>query len=214
MLALVDRREAGFHCPNTYRSWLELAQRPEVKRVVLTSFWQGYFDFSQPSTIAINGSPVTADRVPEIFNATAKDLKRIADAGKEVVVLGPIPTSKTFDPELLVAEGRIPGLGGRRQTINYGSITSAAFQNQIRVVDPELRRLAETVGATLLQPAAYLCKDSNCPADARGKPLYHDWNHLRPFATKEYLPFFPALVQLDSLGALQRYAQHQLKQPE
>jgi hypothetical protein len=53
-------------------------------------------------------------------------------------------------------------------------------------IDARLKRIAAAVGATVIDPAEWLCTPSVCPsADEHGRPLYKDRSHLRASAARE-----------------------------
>jgi hypothetical protein len=46
--------------------------------------------------------------------------------------------------------------------------------------------IAAAVGATVVDPAAWLCDEAQCPAtDDMGRPLYKDDSHLRASVARE-----------------------------
>jgi SGNH domain-containing protein len=47
-------------------------------------------------------------------------------------------------------------------------------------IDERLERIAAAIGASVIDPTAWLCTPSLCPSvDERGRPLYKDESHLR-----------------------------------
>ena len=53
-------------------------------------------------------------------------------------------------------------------------------------IDGRLRRIADTVGAAVIDPTEWLCSPSLCPSvDENGRPLYKDESHLRASVARE-----------------------------
>jgi hypothetical protein len=62
-------------------------------------------------------------------------------------------------------------------------------------IDERLKRIAANVGATIVDPADWLCTPVDCAtSDQDGKPLYKDASHLRASTARERFAGFDSFV--------------------
>lgn len=134
-----------------------------VRTVVLAADWKAYFQGDIP--LRVIGSSAGQSGTTEALRRT---IRWLLDHGKEVYVIGPVPTYDR-DVPLTLALQRVhqrdwaPPLYEKRrrtQTAFFGAIRSLN-DAKLHVVDPE----------------DWMCKPA-CVVEIQGKPLYRDGNHL------------------------------------
>lgn len=64
-------------------------------------------------------------------------------------------------------------------------------------IEPRIREIAQRVGATIVDPADWLCSKDWCPAiDGAGRSLYKDQNHLRAMTARDLVQGLDNFVYL------------------
>ena len=112
-----------------------------------------------------------------------RTLKALRDAGKRVVIVGPIPEVGHDVPRVLARQLR----SGTFQDV---APTYIDFSIRQRFVLPTLRFLSGTYEATLVLPHESLCRDGVCSIDDEGNPLYSDAHHLSIAGARSLAPLF------------------------
>ena len=70
------------------------------------------------------------------------------------------------------------------------------FQPDQAALRDEMLAIAARSGAAVIDVAAVMCPDGECPATmADGRPIYKDRDHLRPFYVREYLDVLDVTVR-------------------
>jgi len=107
------------------------------------------------------------------FDRLAAEFARLAAFGKQVVVIGPIPTSGEADPMRLY-----------RRTFWTGQASAPPFARSVFERDSAPVRAAliaasRAAGATYVEPLDSLCPGGLCPVVLGGRALYKDNRHFR-----------------------------------
>ena len=147
-----------------------------ARRVVFTAHWQEY----QQHLLCLRSEPNCGDDLTPAAYAVAltegysrmSDLwRRLAHQGKEVVVIGLLPTPGPEGDPMLSYDSAVDG---RDIFVSYDDLmTTEAATNE------RLSKAVRSAGATLIDAAAALCPHNECPIVRKGIPLYVDSSHLR-----------------------------------
>jgi hypothetical protein len=184
----VERRRLARGCPAAFDSALRFAARPEVSMVVIGSYWEGYLQGTcgNPSGRPLTGGLVAAGGVQgtaplsragrrEVFEQLALRLSELRRAGKQVVILLSNPAGASVHPGRALDRFTLAPRAVR-------AVRRAEYAACIAPVVDELREVARTSGARLVDPLDFLCAREMCPVQsADGLPLYRDEDHV--FAT-------------------------------
>ena len=194
-------------CDEVYRDAIAAALGGSVRRVIIAAYWRGYVEpafgrsaLGNAAFVNEAGTPASAAFVDSAFRRLAADIARLRRAGKEVVVLLSLPGSDAADPSLLASASRIPFM--RDSVAGHlfaASFSLTKFKSDASWIESEVALAAQLGGASLIDPAPYLCPNGTCPTtDERGAVLRSDGSHLRPFASIRYLTFVPSLLAVQS----------------
>jgi peptidoglycan/LPS O-acetylase OafA/YrhL len=167
-------------CERIYNAGLAFAHRPLVKTVVISAWWDQYtktIEYLATDT-ASNAVPLgLADpRFDSVFDQFERDLASLTREGKRVFVILPSPA-----PGNQIPLSRVPSWLVEMGQHNKPQVLSRdAFENETGWISGRLREVSAKSGATLIDPADFLCARDVCPTSmASGIPIYWDDNHLR-----------------------------------
>ena len=178
--------QQGSHCAPFVDETLQLAQRPEVETVVIAASWVGfleragrYYRVGDPERKPLKLLTPESEWVLHRFQAA---LARLVAAGKKVVIVLSSPRGRALSPVSLVRrEGMVLELHGAPSPIPRAQLSKLTHR-----IDSRLRRIADAVGATVVDPTEWLCTATACPStDERGRPMYKDATHLRARFVRE-----------------------------
>jgi peptidoglycan/LPS O-acetylase OafA/YrhL len=186
-LPLVNRRRPRFACDQFLEFALERARRPEVHTVVFSARWQQLVaaaDATEEIYVRADGRSLESQDVERAWAGFSAALRDLSSSGKRVFVIGPSPESPQFDPRNMI----------RRFALSPPFVSHADVTRQpppdISATTATLRRIANEAGAVLIDPFEDLCEVDVCRVmDDRGRPVYQDNNHLRPFWAAERAAF-------------------------
>ncbi|GEP01746.1 acyltransferase family protein [Methylobacterium haplocladii] len=179
----INRIEVGFRCDKFIAKALKYAESSEFDHVMLVSMWYDYFKIGPKNIcfIAKDGCIVARDSknvvslLSNSLDAMEGQLRQIKTRGKSLTVVLPFPYSKVDVPSALVKN---TFLG--RAVLGAGDIDVDILFQGYGAIRARLKSLADSVGATLLDPMEFLCTDRHCPTlDGKGVPYYRDSSHLR-----------------------------------
>jgi len=179
----IERRTQ--QCGRFVEEGLRLARRPEVETVVIAASWVGFVNRPDYYKAGDPGQKPLSMLAPEsawVLKGLEAELKQLTAAGKQVVLMLSSPRGDAFDPKSVIQRewmtvqvreplGRVP----RNELVQLTS-----------PIDSRLVAIAAAAGASVIDPAEYLCSKAFCPAaDERGRPLYRDGSHLRASYVRE-----------------------------
>ena len=196
----LDHVHRPTHCRQDNDRVYARALQSDVQAVVLSSIWTTYFrerlyDFKTgPNVCAWQGDECrpfadTRSGLAYLERQLGSDLEDLMHAGKRVFIVAPVPVQRMHVPQYLARvlwEGRTPGLLLRRE------VHEAAQAQMVAA----LRRIADRVGATLLDPTPLLCSEQICPYQVNGTSIYRDNNHLTTAGARRLVPMFAPVVEL------------------
>lgn len=141
----------------------QISQTPSIRRVYLVAYWAGGA-YRQP-------------RSPAMIDTTIAQLQA---AGKQVTLIGPIPT-QPFDVPRHLAHAAAMGTVGNR-----GSTTLADHRKAVSWLTDNYPRW-RAKGVTIVDPLAVLADGDRTRLMMDGKPLYFDYHHLSLTGAKAVL---------------------------
>ena len=175
------------------------ALQPDVKIVVLSSRWTNWRIGEPPNKTETNvdlrlvdaNGPAnsTLGNLQKFEVAFLALLDRLTSAGKEVVIVGPLPEPTYNVPHRLFVH-------------NFGFASApdpAEYEGRHRVALSFLKRTEKNKNVSVIWPASMLCHSGVCPTAADGVPLYFDHNHLTVDAARSLAPLYTWLAGTKSL---------------
>jgi peptidoglycan/LPS O-acetylase OafA/YrhL len=162
---------------------------PDLRVVVIFAFWNSYVesrDFDNRAGAVVQDVLVAvptdaADNMPDVDRITAltrllrADVQELVAAGKQVVILEPLPQPGFNLPDRLARDLWL-GLDPTR----HESYPEAAFADYSEAAQEMLAAAAAGLqGVRVLDLSSLFCTPvAECRVVADGKPLFHDANHL------------------------------------
>lgn len=180
-------------CGDYNAKMLDRALRPDVRIVVLSSRWTNW-RIGEPENasespvdlrlVDARGTAISlADNRPKFEQAFTALLDRLIAAGKQVVIVGPVPEPPFNVPHRLFVHGF--GLAPPP--------TPAEYVRRHSVVLAFLEGIEGRKGVSMIWPAKQLCRSGVCPTTADRMPLYFDHNHLTVDASRSLAPLYAQL---------------------
>ena len=173
-LDLAGRAKSG-RCLNFNDNALRRALEPDIRRVVLSARWaytaeglgtEG--EFIRPLVLGDDGLVGNQRIFARLLSET---VAKLADAGKDVVVIGPVPEQVHN-----VVQGLARHLAWH-QPMPQPRIYGEFLARQQHVL-PVLAKLETLPNVRVVYPHRWLCDQTLCNYDDGGRPLYRDNNHL------------------------------------
>jgi hypothetical protein len=192
-------------CARFNRDALGVASGPSIRTVVLTARWAIYERGSGYGHDAYETRAMVdlAHRAPgedqrALFEALLeRSVRSLVAAGKQVVVVAPIPEAAVPLPDAL-ARATIFHLG------SAPSLPRADYLARDSEVLSVLRDLARRYPIRIVDPAAILCGPESCAYQKNGRSLYADYNHLSLLGAHTVAPIFAPVLPKASLGLHQK----------
>lgn len=150
----------------------QLTASPTVRTVILVAQYRRYLGRFGPRFLADFAAVATA----------------LARAGKQVVVVYPIPSPPGPVPSLLARRAM---RGGAPTEV---AIPRAAYDAESQAIVAALDRLTAQLGVIAVRPADRLCDATRCALSADGRVLYWDDRHLSVAGATYLAPLFAAVV--------------------
>ena len=109
-------------------------------------------------------------------------LAGLVASGKRVVIVLSSPRGSALDPKSVIERAGMTV----HVRASFGAVRRSDLAALTSPIDERLKRIAATVGASVVDPTEWLCTAALCPSvDERGRPLYKDESHLRASAARE-----------------------------
>jgi SGNH domain (fused to AT3 domains) len=183
------------HCANMPGILLDLVRREKIDTVVLGASWAGYGGAAMQ--IERDGKRMSlTDQGRDAFYANLEDYVRLLQGeGAKVYLVLDVPIDQArFDPNRMIARSLTgfavsPGVDK--------DVPVVELRSDYAKTDPQLRRVAENTGATLLDAFPDVCGtgDGCSPFFGAAEPKYIDGVHLRPFFVRERIHFLDFLLK-------------------
>lgn len=178
----------AWNCPQFYAAAMSLAAKPATKKVVLSGFWEEYFNrrlLVSAKTEGPDRLSLEDDRTSEMFAQLERDIRSLTSAGKSVFIIlsNPRPVRRARGAEF-------PRLGRAAPR----SFRKNDFLAEALPVNDRLRATALRAGATVIDPVAHMCPQSTCSMYTEdGIPIYRD-DHLRPHFVRNYVAYLDRVL--------------------
>lgn len=179
---------------------------PNLRVVVIFAFWNSYVqrrDFDNRAGAVVEDVLVAVpldqpddmpdgERMAALTALMQTDVDRLLAAGKQVVILGPIPEPGFDLPDRLARDLWI-GLDPARRA----KYPEAAFSDFAAPARAMLKAVSnERPGVTVLDPGPLFCEPgATCRLVKDGQPLYFDGNHLSLAGSALVVPFLAKAVR-------------------
>ena len=179
----IERR--SLKCSEFVEQGLATAMRPEVETVVIAGSWEGFLsrgDYYRIGDVEARPLKLLTPETDWVMAGFQDALGRLVRAGKRVVIVLSSPRGEVLDPKSMIErDGMVV-----RVREAYTPLPRSELAALTGRIDARLTAIAQAVGATVIDPADWLCTASYCPAaDETGRPLYRDASHLRASAARE-----------------------------
>jgi peptidoglycan/LPS O-acetylase OafA/YrhL len=169
----VRKAETHVACIDFNEKVLQRARQPDVRAVVIGSIWVTNLqrlgvceDLVPCANHSGVGEPLTF-----VERQLSADIAELMRQGKKVYLIAPVPLYPFSVPRYLINAywaGRNPDY--RLSRIEHERKTANALKM--------LRRIQQSTGAYLLDPAEVLCATGNCRYEETGTAIYKDATHL------------------------------------
>jgi hypothetical protein len=173
----VERK--GMECSRFVDEALALAAKPEVDTVVIAASWVGFVtrpDNFKHGDASRTPLKVLAPGEEWVLDGFEASLRKLTASGKRVVILLSSPRGPAFNPKSLIdRDSIIVRVNALPPPVPRGELSARAAP-----IDERIKRIAAKVGASVIDPADWLCTAQSCPTAEGGRLLYKDDSHLRP----------------------------------
>ena len=179
----VERK--GRECSRFVEEGLRIAREPHVETVIIAASWVGflsrgdYYRVGDPAEVPLELLTPETDWVLQGLEAA---LAGLVASGKRVVIVLSSPRGSALDPKSVIERAGMTV----HVRASFGAVRRSDLAALTSPIDERLKRIAATVGASVVDPTEWLCTAALCPSvDERGRPLYKDESHLRASAARE-----------------------------
>jgi hypothetical protein len=168
-------RSRSVKCPAFNNAVVAKAMTPGIRQVIIAARWALYAegergDVDGGAEIYLSNEGIEKN-APIFANALETTVRKLADRGLRVIVVGPIPEN-VFNPALAFER-----FHAWKQPLPHETTLSAFLQRE-RNVMPVLSRIARIPNVHVVYPHLRLCDAQTCRYSEDGQPLYRDTNHL------------------------------------
>ena len=185
---------ADFQCDEFAEKAFALARTPAIKAVVLTGFWETYWD----GRMYITGDP---RRVP-ILNRSAglnrafalfeQQVSALIAEHKSVYIILSSAEGAAFDPKSMLPP-RLPGFPGWDSVRTF---PVAPYLSRTAAMRNRLIQIAARTGAIVIDPIASMCPALMCPTQSNaGRPIYRDTDHIRATYARDSATFLDVIFK-------------------
>jgi peptidoglycan/LPS O-acetylase OafA/YrhL len=195
----VDRAGEGDRCSAFNDAVLDrIVADASLSTVILAARWalsaEGLRYKQEPGdTVLLNDVDSRTSSLAEnraVFGrGLIRTLTALREAGKRIIVVGPVPEIGYDVPKALAVQQR----NGAGRDI---APTLEEFMQRQAFVLPSLSRAAEAFGATLVLPHQVLCDVQHCAIERDGRILYFDDHHLSLAGARLLVPLFAPIMSM------------------
>jgi len=169
----------GTDCGKFYSMVMEIARQPDIAKVVIGCFWEGY-----PPGVVSDKS----------IAALGKDISILVGLGKEVYLILSNPVDMAFNPdEMSISRFNLIFRNQKDKSI-WRSLDTASLRLKSEPLMNKLRLTAQQNGAKVIDPFPYICGPITCATSENSDPIYKDDNHLRASFARERATFMDEIL--------------------
>jgi hypothetical protein len=187
----------GYGCDRFVADTFALAQKPEIRTVVISASWAGFTgrkDYYKAGDAARQALQMLTPQTEWVLAGFEAAVTQLVAAGKEVVIVLSSPFGDQFDPREMA---RRDGL--QFHVVLPSAVPRSAVDSERAFIDDRLIEIARRAQATVLDPLDTLCTARVCPVlDSAGKPLLKDNSHLRSSFVSSHFDAFDRYVVIDA----------------
>lgn len=203
-LVTMTRIPSYRYCGQYNREMLALALDPRIRTVVISSRWTNWrideplIEGKEAPDIRLekDGRAVAKGSNAPVFEAGFAELvERLTNAGKRVVIVGPVPEPHNDVPKLLYVQRF--GLAAPPSPL-----TRPEYERRHARIIAYFRDLARRYPVSFIEPAEVLCAGTSCPIADRGGPRFFDDNHLTVRTARALGPLYEPIFRGSGSGGL------------
>jgi hypothetical protein len=169
-------------CRDLAENAIFMAARPDVDAVVIGAAWNRYNHLFETGA---------REKIVEALSSMIINFKK---GGRPVYLILPIPRGELFDPSRLVNRN----LRDLAMTLRT-RVERETAQASRESATAALIQVAQSTGATVIDPMDLVCNAEYCPTLADdGLPVYTDDSHLRPTYVREHARFLDPIMLRDA----------------
>jgi peptidoglycan/LPS O-acetylase OafA/YrhL len=161
---------------------------PNIDRVVIASLWNGYF--IKDSKFSCNGISLGESKGRKAaFDNLGVMIKSLVSSGKKVTLLLVPPNGPELDPRLIFERSLMGGC-----VLISQNLTLQQFRGRNHELIEEVKGVALSNGAEVIDPATYLSSQGVCIRENANGPIRYDGCHLRPSYVREHVKYLDSTV--------------------
>lgn len=172
------------YCEGLMETALKYAlSHDEVTNVVIVGRWGVYLIDSGGLKEKIGYG---TDRYWQTMNRLRDYISALTSQGKKVSVVLGIPVGPMLDPRNSIVRSFADFPDMMKPNLQLGR----RMRDDEIALDKDLRAVAESAGAEVIDPIAFLCSDGFCSMrDPEGRVIYFDGYHIKPSYVRQYIPY-------------------------
>jgi peptidoglycan/LPS O-acetylase OafA/YrhL len=156
---------------------------PNIDRVVIASLWNGYF--IKDSKFCCNGTSLgETNGRKAAFDQLGAMIKNMVSSGKKVTLVLIPPNGGELDPRLIFERSLLGGC-----VLILQNLTLQQFRDRHQKLIAEVKGVALSNGAEVIDPATYLSSQGLCIRENANGPIRYDGCHLRPSYVREHVKY-------------------------
>ncbi|MGE0624123.1 MAG: acyltransferase family protein [Pseudomonadales bacterium] len=178
-------------CADAVRRGYEAALSPGVEQVYLASRWtmvleESRYGFEGGEALVLLDAETGEQRGNALLleQGLEETVASLSSAGREVVLIGPVPEVGWHVPHTLAQRARF----GDRLTASAIEPDAAAFHRRNDRAIALLEAIAARFDARLMYPHEPLCGSDRCRVVLDGRPVYGDTDHLTITGAMQLVP--------------------------
>jgi peptidoglycan/LPS O-acetylase OafA/YrhL len=169
-------------CPEARAELQSLIDKDTTHAVAVAASWSDYRDAL--------ANPANRDHLAQFLHSIA--------TRKRVYLILNIPNGEELAPQNMFAGSRLGTITAK--PVASISFDFAVFEQKYGAINQQLAAIAESSGATVIDPIPYLCPENHCPVfDEHGTPLYLDAAHLTRAYAIEAATYIDATLRAQAL---------------
>lgn len=189
------------YCYEMIEIFKEVLSQNDIRTIIIGAHFYSYLGGGHTEGVGYQHYFKDVDEIVPLYKKKGVELakksffKFVSDLSKayKVVVLLDIPTDDRFDPSKLLS-----AKNGRRPIplvpLNPNKLSFPQAEYQVLFTEKMKKNLLE-LNVEFVNQAELICPDGLClPVIDKGKPIYKDSGHMRPFFVKEHMnvldPYF------------------------